>query len=266
MEKVKIQSSCSFFIDGPGGTGKTFLYKTLLAAVRSQNLIALTIASFGLAASLLLGGQTVHLRFKIPLETIFEVSCYVRKQSALGNLLKMSRLIIWDKAPVINSCVVEAVENMHRDIIDCNMPFGGKVMVLRGDFRQVLPVVPRGKQEDIMKATLVFSDLWLLYLHLPLVQNMRAKLDPVSCDYLLRIGNGMEQEHTCKNIKLPDNIILPFEEEITSLKKLIHHVFPNIEACGDNLQTMANHVILTLTNGCIDYINKILLDQISGEI
>lgn len=31
----------TFFIDGPGGTGKTFLYKAILATVRSQNKIAL---------------------------------------------------------------------------------------------------------------------------------------------------------------------------------------------------------------------------------
>ncbi|XP_022852762.1 ATP-dependent DNA helicase PIF2-like [Olea europaea var. sylvestris] len=129
MEKVKTQSSGSFFIDGPGGTGKTFLYKVLLADVRSQNLIALTTASSGMAASLLPGGRTTHLS----------------KQSALGNLLKMSWLIIWDEAPMINRYAVEAVDKMLRDITDCNMPFGGKVMVLGGDFRQVLSVVPRGK-------------------------------------------------------------------------------------------------------------------------
>ena len=40
-----------FFIDGPGGTGKTFLYKALLANVRSRGFIALATASSGVAAN-----------------------------------------------------------------------------------------------------------------------------------------------------------------------------------------------------------------------
>ncbi|XP_027150474.1 sister chromatid cohesion protein PDS5 homolog A-B-like [Coffea eugenioides] len=57
----------SFFLDGPGGTSKTFLYKALLADIRSKGFIALATASSGVAASILLGGQTAHSCFKIPI-------------------------------------------------------------------------------------------------------------------------------------------------------------------------------------------------------
>ena len=50
----------AFFIDGPGGTGKTFLYKLLLAKIRCQNKIALAVASSGIASTLLPGGRTGH--------------------------------------------------------------------------------------------------------------------------------------------------------------------------------------------------------------
>ena len=43
----------AFFIDGPGGTGKTLLYNTILAKVRSQGQIVLAMASSGIAALLL---------------------------------------------------------------------------------------------------------------------------------------------------------------------------------------------------------------------
>ena len=55
-----------FFVDGPGGTGKTFLYSVLLAAVRSRGDVALAAASSGIAALLMEGGRTAHSRFKIP--------------------------------------------------------------------------------------------------------------------------------------------------------------------------------------------------------
>lgn len=58
----------AFFIRGPGGTGKTFLYQMLLASVRSQHKVALAVASSGVAALLLDGGTTGHSRFKVPFE------------------------------------------------------------------------------------------------------------------------------------------------------------------------------------------------------
>jgi hypothetical protein len=42
----------------------------------------------------------------------------------------------------------------------CELPFGRKVMVFGGDFRQVLPVVPRGTKAQITYATLFKSYIW----------------------------------------------------------------------------------------------------------
>ncbi|TXG49185.1 hypothetical protein EZV62_025060 [Acer yangbiense] len=65
LEKVFMQQSTSFFIDGPGGTGKTYLYKAILATLRSRGMIALATTSSGVAASVLPGGRTAHSRFNI---------------------------------------------------------------------------------------------------------------------------------------------------------------------------------------------------------
>ena len=46
-----------FFLDAPGGTGKTFLTNLLLAKVRHNKCIALAVASSGIAATLLTGGR-----------------------------------------------------------------------------------------------------------------------------------------------------------------------------------------------------------------
>jgi chromosomal replication initiation ATPase DnaA len=56
-----------FFVDGPGGTGKTYLYRALLATIRSRNKIVVATAATGVAVSIMLGGRTAHSRFKIPL-------------------------------------------------------------------------------------------------------------------------------------------------------------------------------------------------------
>lgn len=54
-----------FYLDGPEGTGKTFVFATILHILRSENKICLPIAFSGIAAPLLDGGRTAHSRFKI---------------------------------------------------------------------------------------------------------------------------------------------------------------------------------------------------------
>ncbi|XP_069144585.1 uncharacterized protein [Solanum lycopersicum] len=87
----------AFFIDGPGGTGKTFLYRALLAAVRTKGFIALATASSGVAASILLGGRTAHSRFKIPVDIDDNFTCNISKQISLAILIRDSKLIVWDE-------------------------------------------------------------------------------------------------------------------------------------------------------------------------
>jgi hypothetical protein len=57
----------TFFVDGLGGAGKTFLYGCLLSKVRSTCDITLSVASSSIAALLLEGGCIAHSRFKIPI-------------------------------------------------------------------------------------------------------------------------------------------------------------------------------------------------------
>ena len=83
-----------FFVDGPGGTGKTFLYRALLA----QKNIAVATATSGVAASIMPGGRTTHSRFKILLSIDDGGFCTFTKQSGTTKLLQEASLIIWDEA------------------------------------------------------------------------------------------------------------------------------------------------------------------------
>lgn len=66
MNSVVNNASKIFFLDAPGGTGKTFVIRTLLAQIRKNKQIALAVASSGIAATLLPGGRTAHATFKLP--------------------------------------------------------------------------------------------------------------------------------------------------------------------------------------------------------
>ncbi|GFS22283.1 ATP-dependent dna helicase pif7-like protein [Elysia marginata] len=66
VESALSATSGIFFLDAPGGCGKTFLIQTILATIRSQNKIVIATASSGLAATLLSAGRTIHSTFKVP--------------------------------------------------------------------------------------------------------------------------------------------------------------------------------------------------------
>jgi hypothetical protein len=73
-----------FFIDAPGGTGKTFVLNTIAAYYRSKQKVVLCNASSGIAAVLLEGGRTAHSRFKIPLKVLPDTECSITIRSTSG--------------------------------------------------------------------------------------------------------------------------------------------------------------------------------------
>ena len=117
-------------------------------------------ATSGIAASIMPGGRTAHSRFKIPIKLSDNSMCSFTKNSGTAELLKQASLIVWDEVAMTKRQAVETLDRSLQDITGCPLPFGGKVVVFCGDFRQVLPVVTRGTRAQITDATLLRSYLW----------------------------------------------------------------------------------------------------------
>jgi hypothetical protein len=68
----------------------------------------------------------------------------------VAELVRKIDLIIWDEAPMMHCRTFETVDHTLRDLMQLDDTqatekfFGGKTVVLGGDFRQILPVVPKG--------------------------------------------------------------------------------------------------------------------------
>ena len=70
-----------------------------------------------------------------------------------------------------------------------NKPFGNKLIMLGGDFCQILPVVKNGTERRIIEETIKFSVMWPLFKVLKLNMNLRS-IDKKFPEHLLKIGDG----------------------------------------------------------------------------
>ncbi|KAL9235702.1 hypothetical protein vseg_010441 [Gypsophila vaccaria] len=152
--------------------------------------IVLPTATSGIAAANIPPGRTAHSQFKIPIDLDKLLACDVPKQGSLAALIKETSLIIWDEASMARRENVESLDALLKDLCDSKLLFGGKVIVFGGDFRQILPVVPRKSVFEVIGESLVASSIWLQLTKFRLSKNIRAREDPEFSGFLLALGNG----------------------------------------------------------------------------
>ncbi|XP_071577140.1 uncharacterized protein [Temnothorax nylanderi] len=176
LDKITNGKGGIFFIDAPGGTGKTFMINLLLAEIRKQNEIGLAVASSGIASTLLDGGRTAHSALKLPLNLANSETpiCNISKSSGQAQVLKMCKVIVWDECTMAHKRAFEALDRTLQDIRGNKRLMGGAIVVLAGDFRQTLPVIPRSTPADELNACLKESYLWKHIQKMKLTTNMRV--------------------------------------------------------------------------------------------
>ncbi|XP_061394706.1 ATP-dependent DNA helicase pif1-like, partial [Musca vetustissima] len=270
MDAIINQTGGLHFIDAPGGTGKTFLISLILASVRSQGNIALAIASSGIAATLLDGGRTAHSALKLPLKWQFseDYTCNITKNSSIGKVLQTCKIIVWDECTMAHKKSLEALHRTLQDLRNNTNLFGGALILLAGDFRQTLPVIPGSTPADELNACLKSSSLWSHVKTLKLTTNMRVALqnDTSALQFskqLLDLGNGKIPVNPATNcITFPPD----FCKLTQSIEDLIISIFPNIDRNFTNTQWLCERALLAAKNVDVNYINNIILNRIGGSI
>jgi hypothetical protein len=269
-------SSKVFFLDGPGGTGKTFLYNAILAHFRANGDIAIPVASSGIAALLLKGGRTAHSRFKIPIDINEASTCFIARQSDLAELIKITKVFIWDECPMVHKHVIEAVDRTLRDIMSSvqqnlkTVPFGGKVFLFGGDYRQILAVILRGARNSIVSASLKFSYLWPHIKKLKLTINMRVMRGNMIdedlknfAEFLLSVGEGTVENQLPIQYSDAYNIILNLKNETpTNIDEFIANVFPNLNS--NNPDDFIGRAVLCARNEDVSKMNDYIVNQFPG--
>ena len=277
MRCVENKEAEAVFVDAQGGTGKTFVLNAILAAVRlmDDRSIALAVGATGIAANLLHLGRTLHSRFKVPLNINEESVCNIDAKSLLAKLICETKIIVWDEAPMNHKFQLEALDRTLRDITGANKPFGGKIMLLSGDFRQCLPVIPHSSRAEVVDAAINRSYLWQYFKIMKLGENMRVKMsNDAEADlfdrFTLKVGNGEAEvvagtdmveipEEMCIGIK-PNSKTNPSSEK-DAMKSLADHVYPNINENFEKIGWMDGRAILAPTNKQVDQLNNLITDM-----
>ncbi|XP_057734594.1 uncharacterized protein LOC130950047 [Arachis stenosperma] len=278
---VNSNSGGVFFLYGYGGTGKTFIWKTLSAAIRSKGEIVLTVASSGIASLLLPGGRTAHSRFAIPLTPDEYSTCNIKQGSPLAELISETKLIIWDEAPMMNKFCFEALDRTMRDLLrstndsSLSLPFGGKTVVFGGDFRQILPVITKGSRQDIVNASINSSYLWHECQILSLTQNMRLRTSTgihnseelkSFATWILNVGDGRlgQLEDGCGLVDIPQELLLTdFNDPIQAI---VEAIYTDYLKDYSNIQHLQGRAILAPTISVVEEVNDYMLSLNNNEM
>jgi hypothetical protein len=86
-------------------------------------------------------GRTYPSQFKFPIPLKENSTSNMRPNSEVAKLLKKASLINWDEAIIATHHAFEAVDRLPKDLMDHKLPFGGKVILLGGDFRRCPPIL-----------------------------------------------------------------------------------------------------------------------------
>ncbi|XP_031264309.1 uncharacterized protein LOC116122622 [Pistacia vera] len=268
-----------FFVYGHGGIGKTFLWSTIISKLQFEGKIVLIIAMSGIGALLLPGGRTSHSRFRIPLDVTKKSTCDIKKITQLEKLILTTSLIIWDEALIANRYCFEALDRSLTDILsdkdssNANRIFGGITVALGGDFRQILPVIPKGKKYDVMQACLSSSPLWEHVTTLKLTENMRLKKN-FQCDaeldelttfdrWLLQIGEGTGVSEDESFIEIPEDLKLSQHKNLE--ERIVNVVFPNLSTEIGNVDYIRERAILTAKNDTAHELNDYIIQKLQSK-
>ena len=173
---------------------------------------------------------------------------------------------------------LEAMNRSLQDIMKTQQPFGGKILVMAGDLRQCLPVIPGGNRAQVVDSCIVRSFLWPSFKILSLNTNMRVAAgdDPdlqMFDSWQIGVGDG-------DNIDVEEKILIPSPRvfsikqncrddstaEHTSMITFCKEIYPNLEVNINDPTFLQERSILCPTNIEVDTINTLISSLLPVEV
>ncbi|XP_037959331.1 ATP-dependent DNA helicase PIF1-like [Teleopsis dalmanni] len=168
----------------------------------------------------------------------------------MAKVFQKCHIIVWDECTMTHKYSLKALNRILKDLNANDRLFGGALILLAGDFRQRLPVIPRSTYADEINTCLKSSILWRSVHILRITENMPVGLQrdlaaELFAKQLLDIVNGnVSLQENTHFIKLPENIC----KIVNSKEELIESVFPHIYQNDQNHQWLQSRAILAAKN------------------
>ena len=200
--------------------------------------------------------------------------------------MKKVALIIWDEAFMIHHHGFEAVARTLQHLRENNTgAFAGVTIVVLGDLRQTLPVMPKGSRSQIVDACLTQSELWKSCKRLILTQNMRVLTADVGdreellnyCRFLLDLGDGKMPTDKSGCVQIPEQFLLPANDTQGVLQWVYGdrpEPLPEKGSCSEekylrilkeNTDYFQDKAILCPKNADVDKLNEEIISSLPGE-
>ncbi|SGY17265.1 BQ5605_C015g07728 [Microbotryum silenes-dioicae] len=176
----------------------------------------------------------------------------------------------------------ELVNKMLQDVCTSSARFGGITVLLAGDPRQCLPVVPKASPAQILDACIMNAEFWgeVQILHLSMnIMRLLAAVDRMTetelaksqefADWLLKVGDGSANIDGGDTITLPDHLCLPVDSRHKA--GLINHVYPlsaddlTLMSTKNNVAYFRDRVILAPKNADVDELNNMIIKLLPGD-
>ena len=99
----------------------------------------------------------------------------------------------------LDKSLTDLLSHIHK--FETNLPFGGKPLLLGGDFRQILPIVTEETKDEIINASLNNSYLWHSFEIFYLTENMRLLKDELSVSEKEKISSLLSGFYKLEMVK-----------------------------------------------------------------
>lgn len=139
---------------------KIFSLNMLIAFVRKNNEVAIASAGSGVAPSMLLNGSTARSLFLYPFDINESSACKSGPKGKRDENFIAVKLIVCDEVPMLIQEYLDMTDQLLRDLTQNSKPFGGKLVMPAGDFRQVVPIIRKATGSQIVDPIIKKSDLW----------------------------------------------------------------------------------------------------------
>lgn len=158
----------SILLTGQGGSGKTFVLKTLAKDMRAQNKHVAITCSTGISATQYEGGQTLH-RWSgfgdgsISRGELLKLISVDERYAGVRQRLLICNILFIDECSMISEKMFETVELICRQVRGNDSYFGGIQVIISGDFFNYhqFPMNCMVSLVDIALSQIYFQKLYL---------------------------------------------------------------------------------------------------------